>query len=227
RGANDGIWEWHVEKDRLYVSERWAGMLGLTLESLGPTSASWFSRVHPEDLPDLRRAIDAHLAGHTSSLRHEYRIRNRQGVYLWVLVRAVAEPTPAGGHLLAGSQTDIGQRRAAVEELRHAARHDPLTGLANRAQLAELLSQALERQQRPGARQRAVLFIDLDRFKLINDSLGHAVGDRVLVEVAQRLRSCLRPGDHLARFGGDEFVALLDDLAAVEDAEKIAQRMLD
>ena len=227
RGANDGIWEWHVEEDRLYLSERWASMLGLSLESLGQSSASWFSRVHPDDLPDLRCAIEAHLQGSTAALRHEYRIRNRAGAYIWVLVRAVAEVVGPGQHRMAGSQSDISRRRAAVEELRHAARHDPLTGLANRAQLAELLSQARERRQRSGARETALLFIDLDRFKLINDSLGHAAGDEVLVEVARRLRNCLRPGDHLARFGGDEFVALLDDMAMVGDAERIAQRMLD
>ena len=227
RGANDGIWEWHVEQDRLYLSERWASMLGLTLDSLGQNSASWFSRVHPDDLPGLRRAIQAHLQGDTASLRHEYRIRNRADAYIWVLVRAVSEAVAPGQHRMAGSQSDIGRRRAAVEELRHAARHDPLTGLANRAQLAELLSQALERRQRSGARETALLFIDLDRFKLINDSLGHAAGDQVLVEVARRLNACLRPGDHLVRFGGDEFVALLDDMAALGDAEQIAQRMLD
>ena len=227
RGANDGIWEWHVEQDRLYLSERWASMLGLSLESLEQRSVSWFSRVHPDDLPGLQRAIEAHLQGNTAALRHEYRIRNRSGAYIWVLVRAVAELVAPGQHRLAGSQSDISRRHAAVEELRHAARHDPLTGLANRAQLAELLSQALERRQRVGARETALLFIDLDRFKLINDSLGHAAGDEVLVEVARRLSLCLRPGDHLARFGGDEFVALLDDMAVVGDAERIAQRMLD
>ncbi len=227
RGANDGIWEWNVERDQLYVSERWASMLGLNLASLGHSSASWFSRVHPDDLEGLRRALDAHLSGNSASLRHEYRIRTRNGSYLWVLVRGVAEPDGRGERRLAGSQSDISQRRAALDELRHAARHDPLTGLANRARLAELIGAALQRQSRSGARATALLFIDLDRFKLVNDSLGHAAGDQVLVEVARRLRACLRPGDHLIRFGGDEFVALLDDLASLDDAEPIAQRMLD
>lgn len=222
RGANDGIWDWDLANDRLYVSERWTSMLGLSRDSLGEGSASWFARVHPDDLPGLRQAIDAHLRGNSALLNHEYRIRQRDGGYLWVLTRGV---TTDGR--MAGSQADISQRKASEHQLSHAARHDPLTGLANRLRLDELLQQALLRQQRPGAREAGLLFVDLDRFKLINDSLGHAVGDRVLVEVAQRLLRCLRPGDHLARFGGDEFVVLLDDMASLDDAEKVAQRMLD
>lgn len=222
RGANDGIWDWDLGNDRLYVSERWAGMLGLSRDNLGESSASWFARVHPDDLPALRQAVDAHLRGHAALLNHEYRIRQRDGNFLWVLVRGVI----TDGRM-AGSQSDISQRKAGEHQLSHAARHDPLTGLANRMRLDELLQQALQRQCRPGAREAGLLFIDLDRFKLINDSLGHAVGDRVLVEVAQRLLRCLRPGDHLARFGGDEFVVLLDDMASLNDAERVAQRMLD
>ncbi|MGQ7960324.1 putative bifunctional diguanylate cyclase/phosphodiesterase [Pseudomonas sp. SP16.1] len=225
RGANDGLWEWQLEQDQLYLSERWTSMLELDRDSLAPTSRSWFGRVHGDDLPGLRQAIDNHLRGLSPSLHHEYRIRRRDGSYLWVLVRGVADSN--GPRRIAGSQSDISQRRAAQEQLHHAARHDPLTGLANRARLGELLQQAVQRRQRPGAREAALLFIDLDRFKLINDSLGHQTGDRVLVEVAERLGHCLRPGDHLARFGGDEFVALLDDLACMGDAERVAQRMLD
>jgi diguanylate cyclase (GGDEF)-like protein/PAS domain S-box-containing protein len=227
RGANDGLWDWHIDHDQLYLSDRWASMLDLHRDQLGSGSAGWFSRVHPDDLGGLRRAIDAHLQGSTASLHHEYRIRQQNGSYLWVLVRGVAEQVAEGQRRMAGSQTDISQRRAAQEQLQHAARHDPLTGLANRDRLAELLTLALQRQGRAGAREAALLFIDLDRFKLINDSLGHHIGDHVLVEVARRLGHCLRPGDHLIRFGGDEFVALLDDLACSADAERVAQRMLD
>src|SRR5690606_21208322 len=131
RGANDGLWEWQIEQDQLYLSERWTNMLELDRDSLSPTSDSWFSRVHGDDLPGLRQAIDNHLRGISATLHHEYRIRRRNGSYLWVLVRGVAEQGE-NGRRIAGSQTDISQRRAAQEQLRHAARHDPLTGLANR-----------------------------------------------------------------------------------------------
>ena len=227
RGAHDGLWDWHLEHDRLYVSERWAGMLGLSRDGLGESSAAWFSRVHPDDLPGLRQAIDTHLAGSTAQLHHEYRLRRQDGGYLWVLARGVAERDHEGQRRMAGSQSDISARKAVEQQLRHAARHDPLTGLANRLRLDELLQQALQQLGKPGAREAALLFVDLDRFKLINDSLGHQTGDRVLVEVGRRLQQCLRPGDHLARFGGDEFVVLLTDLACGGDAEQVAQRMLD
>lgn len=226
-GANDGIWDWHIERDHLYLSERWTSMLGLQRDQIGEGSASWFALVHPEDLPGLRLAIQQHLAGHSESLQQQYRIRHHDGHYLWALVRGVVSRDKRGDQRLAGSQTDISDRKTAEQHLQQAARHDPLTGLGNRLRLQELLLQAQQRRARPGARESALLFIDLDRFKLINDSLGHAVGDQVLVEVAQRLGRCLRPGDHLLRFGGDEFVALLDDLACLEDAEFVAQRMLD
>ncbi|MFC3608286.1 EAL domain-containing protein [Stutzerimonas tarimensis] len=224
RGANDGIWDWDVAHDRLYLSSRWTDMLGFDHDSFGDSSACWFSRVHQDDLPGLHQAIQAHLAGESSSLHYEYRIRKHNGQYLWVLVRGVLEP---GSQRMAGSQTDISQNKEVEQQLRHAARHDPLTGLANRTRLEELLGQSLQRQRMNHARHSAVLFVDLDRFKLINDSLGHAIGDEVLVEVAHRLKRCLRVGDHLIRFGGDEFVALLNDLSCLEDADRIAQRMLD
>ncbi len=227
RGANDGLWDWHVERDHLYLSERWASMLGLNRDMLGEGSAGWFARVHPEDLPTLRLAIQQHLGGQSDSLHQQYRIRHHEGHYLWVLVRGVVSHDERGDQRLAGSQTDISNQKNAEQHLQQAARQDPLTGLGNRLRLQELLRQAQQRQQRPGARAAAMLFIDLDRFKLINDSLGHAVGDQVLVAVSQRLGRCLRPGDYLIRFGGDEFVALLDDLACLEDAEQVAQRMLD
>lgn len=227
RGANDGLWDWHLEHDRLYVSERWAQMLDLSRDALGEGCAAWFSRVHPDDLPGLRQAIDGHLGGRTALLHHEYRIRRRSGDYLWVLARGVVEHDQDGQRRMAGSQTDVSARKAVEEQLRHAARHDPLTGLANRLRLDELLKQTLQQLRKPGARDAALLFVDLDRFKLINDSLGHHTGDQVLVEVGRRLSQCLRPGDHLARFGGDEFVVLLTDLACITDAEQVAQRMLD
>ncbi|WP_339906786.1 putative bifunctional diguanylate cyclase/phosphodiesterase [Pseudomonas guineae] len=227
RGANDGVWDWHLGHDRLYVSTRWAAMLGLDRDSLGESSASWLNRVHPDDLPALRQAIEAHRSGNSPLLHHEYRIRCSNGDYLWVLARGVVETDASGQQRIAGSQSDISARKAIEQQLLHAARHDPLTGLGNRLRLDELLPQALQQLNHSGAREAALLFIDLDRFKLINDSLGHNCGDQVLIEVSRRLTHCLRPGDHLCRFGGDEFVVLLTDLACTEDAEQVAQRMLD
>jgi diguanylate cyclase (GGDEF)-like protein/PAS domain S-box-containing protein len=121
---------------------------------------------------------------------------------------------------------DITERKAFEQQLAHQAFHDGLTGLSNRALFVDRLEQAHARATR-AASIYALLFIDLDRFKVVNDSLGHQVGDSLLVEVAQRLQGCLRPGDTLARFGGDEFVVLLEDLVDQTAAEVVAQRILD
>ncbi|WP_313231186.1 EAL domain-containing protein [Stenotrophomonas acidaminiphila] len=226
RGAHDGIWDWHPGADTLYVSERWADMIGLERQALGQTSDAWFSRVHPDDLPGLHQAINAHLHGESDWIHHEYRIRCRNGDWLWVLSRGVAEADRDGQLRITGSQSDISRRKAVEHQLHHAARHDPLTGLANRLRLDELLLHTQRQLHDTGSGQAAVLFIDLDRFKLINDSFGHLFGDGVLVEVGRRLAQCLRAADHLFRFGGDEFVVLLVDPGSAGCAEQVAQRIL-
>ncbi len=118
------------------------------------------------------------------------------------------------------------EKAAFEEELAHATLHDPLTGLPNRQSMSQLVLQAMQRQAKPGARHAAVLFLDLDRFKLINDSLGHEVGDQVLIQATARIQRCLRPDDHLCRFGGDEFVVILNDMAEADDAESVAKRII-
>ena len=126
---------------------------------------------------------------------------------------------------LAGSMTDITAWKRAEEELRRAAMHDVLTGLVNRAYFLESLERAMARVHRHPDQTIALLFLDLDRFKQINDSLGHQAGDRILTTIARRLQACVRPGDVLARLGGDEFAVLLDDLNDPTDATRIAERM--
>lgn len=228
RGANDGIWEWDIDSDRLHVSDRWLEMLDLTAEEFGVhTSSNWLTRIHPDDLPLVRKAIGKHLSGHHKFLDCEHRIRKKNGDYIWVLLRGFANKSEQDEQRISGSQADISERKEHEQRMSYAAFHDPLTGLANRRQLDQVLHESMQRSQQAGSRETALLFIDLDNFKQVNDNYGHKAGDVLLVEIARRLQQCLRPGDHLGRFGGDEFVVLLDDLACLDDAEHVAQRMLD
>lgn len=228
RGANDGIWEWDIDSDRLHVSDRWLEMLDLTVKELGDLSSShWLTRIHPDDLPLVRKAIGRHLSGHSKFLDCEHRIRKHNGDYIWVSLRGFASKSEQDEQRISGSQADISERKEHEQRMSYAAFHDPLTGLANRRQLDQVLHESMQRSQQAGSRETALLFIDLDNFKQVNDNYGHKAGDVLLVEIARRLQQCLRPGDHLGRFGGDEFVVLLDDLACLDDAEHVAQRMLD
>lgn len=228
RGANDGIWEWDIDSDRLHVSDRWLEMLDLTATEFGKhTSNNWLKRIHPDDLPSVRKAIGKHLSGHSQFLDCEHRIRKKNGDYIWVSLRGFASKNAQDQSRISGSQADISERKEHEQRMSYAAFHDPLTGLANRRQLDQVLHESMQRNQQAGSRETALLFIDLDNFKQVNDNYGHKAGDSLLVEIARRLQQCLRPGDHLGRFGGDEFVVLLDDLACLDDAEHVAQRMLD
>jgi diguanylate cyclase (GGDEF)-like protein len=158
----------------------------------------------------------------------EYRLIARDGSVVWVLEDALLVKDATGGPLYwQGILYDITERKEAEERLEHRAFHDPLTELPNRQLFLDRLGHALARTQRRAGSTVAVLFMDLDDFKVINDSLGHEAGDRVLVAVGERLEGCLRPEDTLARFGGDEFVVLVEDVEGPEGAVRIAERLMD
>jgi diguanylate cyclase (GGDEF)-like protein/PAS domain S-box-containing protein len=217
RGANDGIWDWDLRTGRVYYSPRWKAMLGWTEEGIGSSPSEWFDRVHGDDLQRVRAKVEAALAGKASHFEDEYRIRHSDGSYRWVLGRGFAVRTGDGvAYRMAGAQTDVTDRRA----------YDPLTGLPNRALFVERLEGALGRARRRRGYLFAILFLDLDRFKMINDSLGHLAGDRLLTVLSKRLLACIRPGDVIGRFGGDEFAILLDNIADAEQGTRIAERIL-
>ena len=229
-GAQDGLWDWNLLTDEIYFSPRWESMLGLEPGSLPREPESWLERIHPDDRDGFDRALEAHLAGGSEHLEHEYRIRTDAGGadggnHVWVLTRGLAIRDAAGRPTrMAGSMSDVTSRKRAEEQLLHDAMHDGLTGLPNRALFADRLGLALRRPR--GAHAGfAVLFLDLDRFKHVNDSLGHDVGDELLVQIGQRLAESLRPGDTVARLGGDEFALLIHDVSGPGEASRIAERI--
>ncbi|MBW8878320.1 MAG: EAL domain-containing protein [Acidobacteria bacterium] len=225
-GAKDGLWDWDFKTGRIYFSCRWKSMLGYDEGQIDGDPAAWFDRVHPDDLPAVHLALSAHLSGRAPDFESEHRILHRDGSYRWVLSRGLAVRTETGEvYRMAGSQSDVTARKLAEERLQHDAFHDPLTGLPNRALFMDRLGMAIAHAKRRLSYTFAVLFIDLDRFKNVNDSLGHVAGDELLVAVARRLESCLRPGDTVARLGGDEFTILLDEVADVDHAVQVARRL--
>ncbi|MDJ0872100.1 MAG: EAL domain-containing protein [Gammaproteobacteria bacterium] len=225
-GANDGLWDWHVTKNVVYFSPRWKAILGFKSREFRDRLEDWFDRVHPEDLDELKSALNEHLIHGVAHFEHEHRVRNKAGQYLWVLCRGLAVRDESGtAYRIAGSLTDISARKRAEAQLRHDAMHDALTRLPNRTLYLDRLDIALRRYHRNKDKQFAVLFFDLDRFKNVNDSLGHSIGDELLLAAAKRLQQFLRPGDTLARLGGDEFAILLNDLEGLADAQQVAERI--
>jgi diguanylate cyclase (GGDEF)-like protein/PAS domain S-box-containing protein len=181
---------------------------------------------HRADLVALEEQMQRFSAGVISSHQGELRFCHKSGKEVWahVGVSLVRDGDSAPLHLIFQIQ-DITDRKRAEEQLLHDAFHDALTGLPNRALFMDHVKMAIQRSRRSGDRLFAALFLDLDRFKIINDSLGHMVGDQLLVGIAHRLEACLRPGDTVARLGGDEFTILLEDLAATDDAIDVARRV--
>jgi diguanylate cyclase (GGDEF)-like protein/PAS domain S-box-containing protein len=210
------------------------GPLGYPPGGFPRTTSAWAKTIHPEDRERVAEALKRHLSdGEPYSV--EYRITRHDGRYLMWADRGCAIRDDAGRAVrMVGAVADVTARKEAEQRLRHESLHDALTGLPNRVLFCERVEQCIRRARRTPGYQFAVLFLDLDRFKVINDSLGHAAGDRLLVSVADRLRTCLRGVDavardasveSVARLGGDEFTVLLDELRGPEDAVRVAERI--
>ena len=226
RAANDGIWDWNLKTNEIYFSPRWKEMLGYREEKIGSDPNEWFKLVHPDDRKRVQADLVSHLKGVTPHFVCEYRIQHTNGSYLWALSRGLAVRDASDiAYRMAGSQSDITARKLAEDRLAHDAVHDALTGLPNRVLFLDRLQNRLERTKRNPDDLFAVMFVDLDRFKLVNDSLGHSFGDQLLVTVAKRLQQCLRPQDTISRLSGDEFSILLDTVKDVNDVRRVADRI--
>ena len=225
--TNDGLWDWDLNDDTVYYSDRSRTILGA---GVGETAiTAWLDRVHPDDRQGLDEAIAEQRSGAAGRpLECEHRIRSGSGETQWVLCRGLTLTDDDGGATrIVGSFTDVTERRELAERLRHLALYDSLTALPNRALLLDRLGVAMRRRSTEKSHHFALLFIDLDGFKVINDSLGHMVGDKLLVGVAGRLQTFIRTGDTAARIGGDEFVILLEDLAPGADLPSVTARLQD
>ena len=226
QGANDGLWDWNLLTGEIYFSPRWKSMMGYPEDATECGLDHWFTRIHPDYYAHVQKAVQEHIHGDSTHFEVEYLVRLINGEERWVLCRGLAVRDGEGrAYRMAGSQTDITDRKIAEERLAHDALHDSLTGLPNRTLFSDRLQQRLEYSRRHKDSLFAVLFLDMDRFKVINDSLGHAIGDQFLITTAERLQACLRPEDTISRFGGDEFAILLSEITEVSDAIRVADRI--
>ena len=214
RGSSDAPWDYDLVADEVYYSERWWNMVGYQPGELPAASNTWLMLTHPEDKERVIGFLQDLLCSRNDSYSVELRLRHRDGHYVPILSRGFVSRDAHGRALrLSGTNTDLTERKRAEQRIHELAYFDHLTGLPNRRLLMEELDKALARSQRSG-RLGAVVFLDLDNFKLLNDTMGHDFGDLLLRQVAERLRQTLRHSDQLARLGGDEFVLVLEDLGA-------------
>ena len=226
RGSNDGLWDWNLQANSVYFSPRWKAMLGCEEIEIGDKPEEWFSRIHEGDRERVKQEIAAHQNGLTPQFESEHRMLHKDGSFRWMLSRGLAVHNAKGKlQRMAGWQTDITEGKVS----------DPLTGLPNRLLFTDRLMRLIKMSRRREGYLFAVLFLDLDGFKMINDSLGHLIGDQLLIGVADRLEKCLRATDMVARvgrdfvvarMGGDEFTVLIDNLKDPADPRQAAERLM-
>lgn len=212
-GADLGLWDLNLQTEHMVINARWASMLGLKLNEVVQSWQTFKNLLHPEDAAHATRMLDMHLAGEIEELNVEFRMHHKDGHWVWVQSKGRVVLRDAFGRPLrmVGTHMDITERKSVDEEIKRLAFYDVLTNLPNRRLLIDRFERALVASER-NMQYGALIFIDLDNFKTLNDTLGHDKGDILLVQVAERLKDCLRESDTVARFGGDEFVVMLDQL---------------
>jgi diguanylate cyclase (GGDEF)-like protein len=223
----DVVWEWEPDADRLETSSEWATWTGSASSNPSHPLSEWLRRVHPDDADRLRDLLHSAAADGASPFEHRFRLRHADGEWRWTLARGhTVTVGPDARRRVVGLQTDLTQRDPYLTTPTSRAIQDPLTSLPTRSLLLDRLEHAFLKARREQTKGFAVLFFDVDRFKNINDSLGHLKGDRLLRQIADRVRSSCRPSDTVARFGGDEFVVVVEDLPDVRSATVAADRLL-
>lgn len=226
--ARLGFWDIDLHTDSMKCNDMMFSCLDYAPGDIAPQRAAWWRLVHPEDRVRLQQVFDDHVQGLTPHFRTEVRARAKTGSWRWMLFQGeVVEHSLDGKPLrVIGVMENIQERKEYEEKIRHASQHDPLTGLPNRSLLYEFAEHLLSGARRSDGRS-AFLFVDLDRFKPINDTYGRSVGDAMLKEVATRLASSMRGADLVARFGGDEFVMMLVNVPGEKDAATVARYVLN
>jgi len=227
KGTNVGTWEWYVQTGEAIFNERWANIVGYDLKELDPISIdTWTKLVHPDDLKVSGDLLEKHFNGKLDFYECEARMLHKDGHWVWVLDRGKVSTWTDDGKplLMSGTHEDITRQKQNEEKIIHLATHDALTKLPNLCLAKDRLLMAIESASRKKS-LAAALFLDLDGFKNINDTHGHAAGDAVLQEVAKRLLSCVRKTDTVARIGGDEFLLVIAEFQHTDVSASISKKV--
>ena len=225
-GSKIGILDWNLQTNECYYSSSWRNILGHTEESIHNLSTEWFTRVHPEDIEELQKAIGDYLSVGKSSFHHEYRIRHFNDNYIWVLTRGVAIKNKDNVAIrFVGTMVNISTQKNIESRLSAEAMYDSFTGLPNKIYFAGIIDQSLGRIRRRDNYHSAVLYIDLDRFKNVNENFSYEFGNELLLEITRRLKFSLRTMETIARFNNDKFGVLLEEINGLPDAIKITNRL--
>ncbi|HEX5364294.1 MAG TPA: MASE3 domain-containing protein, partial [Gallionella sp.] len=211
KASNTGLWDWNLRTKEVFFSPEWKAQLGYLPDELPDRFSTWESLLHPDDVGPAVERVKNFLASSNRQYENEFRLRHRDGSYRWIMARGERQFDSNGTcvHLI-GSHIDISERKQAEQRIQQLANFDMLTGLPNRMLFEERVKQAIGIAKRERT-HLSILFFDLDHFKDINDTLGHHIGDEVLVEVGKRLKSTVRDLDTVSRMGGDEFMLLMPD----------------
>lgn len=229
RGTNVGTWEWHIDTGEMVLNDRWAEVLGYKLNELQPLNIDTrLALSHPEDRIRSDAMISRLFRGEIDHYECEVRLLHKAGHWVWIMEcgNVVEWSDNRKALRMSGTHQDISQRKQRDELIKYQARYDALTGLLNRSAFLERCRLVMD-EARLKNEHIALMFVDLDKFKPVNDTLGHEVGDRVLRDVAARIRFAVREQDYVARFGGDEFVVLLPGLRDRKPIHRIAHDVLE
>lgn len=226
RATRCGVWDHDLKTGSFWWSPEFLSMLGHDESQFQASLDEKLKLIHPEDVAWVKTSAERYLAQEAPDYNPEYRMKHKDGSWVWVEDRGTAEWDAAGVAIrFSGTMNDCTERKRFEKQMMYMATHDPLTDLPNRTLLNDRIEHALVGNQRVGL-MVAVLLLDIDRFKLINDSLGHEIGDQLIRSVAQRLQQNIRPTDTLARLSGDEFVVICEDLPTPQEGARVAKRLL-
>lgn len=224
--TRSGVWDADLRGGTCWWSPEFVAMLGYTSDEMPPRIGVWEQMIHPDDREWVLSLAERFVSGEAAVYRPIYRLRRKDGAWIWI---------EAMGHCLRGSDgrayrfigamSDVTDRKRQEAQLLRMSTQDALTNLPNRALLLDRLTHALAAARRRG-RRLGILYIDLDRFKLVNDSFGHEIGDALLLQAVERIQGALRPSDTLGRLGGDEFLIIAEELSDPQEAARIAEMVL-